>query len=245
MVLKYVPIDFLFKELRDRPNRKRLKRSDLEGTTKYPKALFNLKHLNRIWKTSKETIEHFKRVLPLRLKEKHWRKVVEKHPYVKTFVEHLLDTDPDLNIPLSQLQRKLRSSSESDSNSSENNIRSSSKSKSRSRSRSRSRSHSKNQSRSESRSKSRSRSRSASIGRRRRLQYRTAIIPKKIKKLKRYETGIYLHPKNTKDRNKNLPGTICRGIRQVCRYKNPTTKRYSQFIDDGTENDRYLMRINY
>lgn len=81
--------------------------------------------------------------------------------------------------------------------------------------------------------------------RRKRLQYQSVLTPEKIKNLKKQETGIYIYPSDAEgDRNPNLPMTVCQGIRQICRYRNPQTKRYSAFRDDGSEEDQYLMDIH-
>lgn len=132
------------------------------------------------------------------------------------------------------IQKYLRSQSRS---------RSGSSCSSGSRSRSRSSRRSSSGSRSRSRSRSSSRSVSRSPGRRRRPKYQvfcnhgyssngTTLLVKSKKRGKRLRTT-------------KIPAPICHGIRSHCRYRNPVTKRYAKYPNDGSEDKNYRISLMY
>lgn len=77
------------------------------------------------------------------------------------------------------------------------------------------------------------------------LKYQTKLRPTEPFSLERDESAIYIYPANTRDKNLNLPKSISRGIRQICRYKDPVTKRYVPFPDDGSDDEEYEFHIKY
>lgn len=138
-------------------------------------------------------------------------------------------------------------------------------SKSRSRSRNRRRSHSRHHSHSRRRSHSRSRSRSpinvahvstmtdSAMFRKRRSPRKSKLIlerhllenKKKFKnKIPAKATVMWLGSDNPNEKFRNLPQKpFCTGVRQLCRERDPVTKRYTQIPDDGSENDIYDITI--
>lgn len=139
------------------------------------------------------------------------------------------------------------------------------KNRSRSRSRSGSRSRRRRQSHSRHHSRSRSRSRSpinvahvstmtdSGMFRKRRSPRKPKLIlqrhllqnKKKFKnKIPAKATVMWLGSDNPNEKHRNLPQKpFCTGIRQLCRERDPVTKRYIQIPDDGSENDIYDITI--
>lgn len=90
-----------------------------------------------------------------------------------------------------------------------------------------------------------------SPGRRRRvtrprLKYKTKIgySGRTVGALKNNESAIFIQNLLRPEKNKNLPGNICRGIRRVCRYRD-ASGMYDRFPDDGSDGDEYVMKIVY
>ncbi|GFQ68209.1 uncharacterized protein TNCT_730081 [Trichonephila clavata] len=102
--------------------------------------------------------------------------------------------------------------------------------------------------RSSSRSSSSSRRPTVAVRTSRRLLCKSKIGPydhRYAKKAGRKKSVLFIEPTDPDDRDKNLPGNICRGIRRVCRYRDKKTKKYINFLDDGSEDDEYVMTLGY
>lgn len=60
------------------------------------------------------------------------------------------------------------------------------------------------------------------------------------------DSVISIDPQNDEcdETNVNLPKPICQAFRRVCRYYKPN-RQYKDYQKDGTENRRYMFRLNY
>lgn len=124
-------------------------------------------------------------------------------------------------------------------------------------------------SRSRSRSRSRGRSRSRSYSPVRRVSVSTMTKPYKVRKrspkrtklrLERHlmenhdklvdkipedATVMWIEYEKKAENSRNFPRSFCTGIRQVCRKRDPVTKRYVAIPPDGSEDDIYNMAIKF
>ena len=65
-----------------------------------------------------------------------------------------------------------------------------------------------------------------------------------INTIKDYETVIWVEHEDPFENYRNLPSKpVCKGIRQICRYKDPVTRKYISVPDDGSEDDEYDINI--
>lgn len=120
-----------------------------------------------------------------------------------------------------------------------------------------------NRSRSRSRSRSRNQSRSPSVDmstmtdpsmfRRRRSPRKSSLKLKRhlLENYDKYKNKIpintsvmWIGSDNPREKFRNLPRIpLCTGARQLCRSRDPVTKRYVQIPDDGSEDDIYDITI--
>ncbi|GBN47548.1 hypothetical protein AVEN_122690-1 [Araneus ventricosus] len=79
-----------------------------------------------------------------------------------------------------------------------------------------------------------------------RLNYKTNLGYNRniVDQLENNESAIFIKNLTRPETQKNLPGNICRGIRRICRYRDEKGM-YKNFPDDGSDNDEYIMRIEY
>lgn len=78
-----------------------------------------------------------------------------------------------------------------------------------------------------------------------RLQKYMGVQRNRVAQLPQNTSIMFVTPADESDTDRNFPGNICKGVRQVCRYRDPKTKRYTHFPDDGSEEDEYEMKIEY
>lgn len=124
--------------------------------------------------------------------------------------------------------------------------------------RSRSRSGSRNRSRSRSRSRNRSSRVDASTmtdpsifkkkkSRKKSLPLERHLMEnyyKFIKKIPNTTSTLWIGSEDPNEKYRNLPRKpFCTGINQLCRERDPVTKKYIKVPDDGSENDVYDMVI--
>ncbi|GFY66929.1 hypothetical protein TNIN_179581 [Trichonephila inaurata madagascariensis] len=238
-------------------------------------GLFDMEKLGSFFDSPEAYNQFVQNHLQGHIYSKFWESCMKENPTARNFIKRQLkkymedfemsssdDSDASASTHRRQRRSRRRNSASSaptgreqgsSSASGTHKSRSRSRSKSRSRSRSRS-SSSSSSSNSSSSTRQRSRSRSSSRGPKvavrtsRRLLFNSKIGPydsRFVKKAGPKKSIIFIEPTNRTDKDKNLPGNICRGIRRVCRYKDKNTKKYINFIDDGSENDEYVMTIGY
>ncbi|GFY39498.1 hypothetical protein TNIN_164361 [Trichonephila inaurata madagascariensis] len=269
MIVRYVPLKWI--QMRLRIAGKRITDAIFTGMVKH--GLFDMEKLGNFSDSAEAYNQFVQRHLQGHIYSKFWESCIRENPtarksikrqqqkYMEDFEMSSSDNSAS-SAPTHPRQRSRRRNSASsapidrkqgliprNSASGTHKSRSRSSSSSSSSSNSSSSNNSSSPTRQRSRSSSPSRGPNVAVRTSRRLLFNSKIGPfnsRFVKKAGPRKSVIFIEPTNRNDKDKNLPGNICRGIRRVCRYKDKNTKKkYINFIDDGSENDEYVMTIGY